>query len=257
MKQKENSKERNIIKKNNNIRLNPKKKKRNLFNKSNYSVKYNFLDNIIDNIDHIVNFVDIDNREEIKQNVVIDYNSSQNSKNEDFKTYGFEFDPVINNKNYQNEKQKLIRQKYKDLKKQILFENLQNVAFQKMMSPKKCNDYIPEYKRIANEMLNQNKNNVTNKKKMIDKSTSTKELMKKIKKEKEKEKKNQKENKKPINELLSNKSKKNLNKDLESIKKEKVENIKNKTLLNINTIKENKKINKEINKNSELNKKKI
>ena len=251
MKQKENNKERSIIKKNNNIRLNLKKKKRNIINKSNYSVKYNFLDNVIDNIDHIVNFVDIDNREEIKQNVVIDYNSFPNSKSEDFKTYGFEFDPGIITKNYQDEKQKLIKQKYKELKKQILNENLQNVAFLKMMSPKRTKNYIPEYKRISKEMLNQRKKYIIKNNNKLDKSTSTKELIKKITKEKEK---NQKENNIVINEFLSNKSKKMLNKDLESIKQEKIENIKNNTLLNLNSIKKKKKSNKDIN-NFELDKK--
>ena len=172
MKQKENNNEKNLLKKNGNTRPNNKKNKRITFNNnSNYSVKYNFLDNIVDNIEHIVNFVDIENREEIKQNVVID-NNYKKLKNEDFKTYGYEFDPEVIKRKYQDKKQKMIKEKYKELKKQILFENLQNVAFQKMMSPKTNKNYIPEYKKLINDMLNKKR---YYKKNMIDKSTSTKE----------------------------------------------------------------------------------
>ena len=209
------------------------------------------MDNIVDNIEHIVNFVDIENREEIKQNVVID-NNYKKLKNEDFKTYGYEFDPEVIKRKYQDKKQKMIREKYKELKKQILFENLQNVAFQKMMSPKTNKNYIPEYKKHINDMLNKNR---YYKKNMIDKSTSTKELLKKTFKEKDKDKDKDNENNITINEYLSNNSKKNLNKDLELLKKEKNESVKNKNLLNINTVKKKKKVNFKLNNKLDIVKK--
>ena len=252
MKQKENNNEKNLLKKNGNTRPSHKKNKKITFNNnSNYSVKYNFLDNIVDNIEHIVNFVDIENREEIKQNVVID-NNYKKLKNEDFKTYGYEFDPEVIKRKYQDKKQKMIKEKYKELKKQILFENLQNVAFQKMMSPKTNKNYIPEYKKLINEMLNKKS---YYKKNMIDKSTSTKELLKKTFKEKDKDKDKENENNITINEYLSNNSKKNLNKDLELLKKEKNESVKNKNLLNINTVKKKKKVNFKLNNKLDIDKK--
>ena len=231
LKQKENSNDKIVIENNKKTPLSHhgKNNKIEFFN-SNYSVNYKFLDNIIDSIHHIVNFVDIEKREEIKQNVVKNYDDDlKHFKIEDFRTYGYEFDPEIIKKKYQDKKQKLIRQKYKELKKQILLENLKNVAFQKMLSPKMNKNYIPEYIRIQNEIWNK-KRRLKNRRNMIDRSTSIRGLKNNTNKENENDNNT-------INEYLTNSSKKkSINNDLKSIINEKEDSIKDQTPLNINKI---------------------
>ena len=250
IKQKEYNTQKKFVEKKNNIKLNQNKNNELLINNSNYKVKYKFLDNIINNIYHIVNFVDIEKREEIKQNVIKDYcNHLKKLATGDFKTYGYEFDPKIIKKQYQDEKQSLIRKKYKELKKEILNENLKNVAFQKMISPKMKNNYIPEYLRIQNELWNKKRRKFRNMKNMVDKSTSVKGLI---------DNQNKEENKNNIinNEYSSNNSKIKLNNDLKTIIKTKKGNIKKKTLFNFNNFKQDFKNNEPIDTDNSGSKKK-
>ena len=240
IKQKEYNTQKKFVENKNNIKLNQNKNNELLINNSNYKVKYKFLDNIINNIHHIVNFVDVEKREEIKQNVIKDYhNHLKKLITEDFKTYGYELDPEIIKKQYQDEKQSLIRKKYKELKKEILNENLKNVAFQKMIRSKMKNNYIPEYLRIQNELWNKKRRKFRNMKNMVDKSTSVKGLI-------DNQNKEENENHKIINEYSSNYSKKKLNNHLETIKKAKKGNIKKKTLFNFNHFKQDFKNNEPI-----------
>ena len=235
-KQKENNIEK--IKKENNSFPPNNKNKFNIYKKANYPVKYRFFDNAINNIQHIVNFVDIENREEIKQNVIKDYDENF-KKMEDFKSFGYEIDPERIEKIYQDEKHKYIKKRYKELKKQILDENIKNVAFKKMMSPKKTRNYIPEYKRLTNELLFK-KRNTKSKSNMLDKETSTKEINK-----------DDDNNDATINEYQSNTAKKsvspinnnvkntNNNEDKTATPNGDDNDIQKKTLLNINKVTNN------------------
>ena len=224
MKQKENNSVKNKLEKNNNSNF-----KHNNNKDLNYSVKYKFLDDTINNIHHIVNFVNIENREEIKKNIIKEYHENFNPlKNNDFKTYGYEFDPELIKKNYENEKQLLIKKKYNELKQQIILDNVKKVALQKMLTPKIRSSSIPEYKRIKNNDWTLKLFRFKKKKIMIDKSTSMNDLNNNLNKKEE--------NNDTINEYEMDKFKKKMNSDLEEIKTEKVENNINKTLLNINNI---------------------
>ena len=159
---------------------------------------------------------------------------------EDFKSFGYEINPERIEKINQDEKHRYIKKRYKELKKQILDENIKNVAFKKMMSPKKSRNYIPEYKRLTNELLFK-KRNAKIRSNMLDKETSTREINKE-----------DDNNDATINEYQSNTAKKNVspinNNNINNMnnKEEKIpkpegddNDIQKKTLLNINKVTNN------------------
>ena len=86
-------------------------------------IKYSFLDDAMNNIFHRVNFVDYENKEELLQNVLIDSKNTNNIKFEDFKTIGYELSPESLNLIYQDEKQRLSKIKYEELKRKYMEEN--------------------------------------------------------------------------------------------------------------------------------------
>ena len=128
------------------------KNKKNIKFNYNYPTKFSFLNNAINNIHHLVNFVDIENKEEVKQNVIKDYKiNNKIFKNCDFKAYGYELDPEVILKLMQNEKQKEIKEKLKELKNQELFENLQKAKYKRLISPKPKRDNILEELKLTKE----------------------------------------------------------------------------------------------------------
>lgn len=127
--------------------INKENKKNSKVNKrKKYSIKYSFLENIMNNIFHTVNFVDIENKEEFNQKVLNEINHEEDFKLEDFKTIGYELDPEILNKINQNKKQKFIKLKYEELKKNYSLENLKNKNANNIKRKKSKKQYIPEYK---------------------------------------------------------------------------------------------------------------
>ena len=112
----------------------------------NYPIKYSFLDENMNNILHMVNFVDVENREELLKNVRIDLKDKDRIKFEDFKTIGSELCPEILYKINQDEKQRLIKLKYEELKNKYKFENSQNIKEKKLLRTKFKKNYVPEYK---------------------------------------------------------------------------------------------------------------
>ena len=151
MKQKENEnfeakKEENLY-----SNRNDKNKKNMKFN-YNYPVKFSFLNNAINNIHHLVDFVDIENKEEVKENVIKDYKENHKIfKNLDFKAFGYELDPEVIKMIMQNEKQKEIKEKLKKLKNQELFENLKKNKHKILISPKVKRNNILEHLKLTKE----------------------------------------------------------------------------------------------------------
>ena len=115
--------------------------------KKNYPIKYSFWDDTMNNIYHIVNFVDMENKEELFQNVIYDFKNDNESKFEDFKTFGHEFSPEFLYKINQDVKQKLIKLKLEELKKQ---ENTNDLKIRKIQRPIFKKKYIPEFKQKFN-----------------------------------------------------------------------------------------------------------
>ena len=113
----------------------------------NCSIKYSFLDDAMNNIFHRVNFVDYENKEELLQNVLIDSKNANNIKFEDFKTIGYELSPEILNLIYQDEKQRLFKIKYEELKRKYMEENSEKIKSHKILREKSKKNYIPEYKQ--------------------------------------------------------------------------------------------------------------
>ena len=113
---------------------------------NNYPIKYSFMDDTMNNIFHMVNFVDMQNKEELFQNVIIDFKNKNEIKFEDFKTYGYEFSPEILYKINQDEKQKLIKMKLEEFKKKNTLESSNEINPKKLQRPKFKKNYIPEFK---------------------------------------------------------------------------------------------------------------
>ena len=180
MKQKEN--EKYEAKKEENLYSNRNEKNKNKKNikfNNNYPVKFSFLNNAINNIHHLVNFVDIDNKEEVKQNVIKEYKvNNKIYKNRDFKAFGYELDPEVIKKIIQNEKQKEFKEKLKELKNQELFGNLQKAKHKRLISPKEKRNNILEDLKLTKEFyksLNK-KWKLKDKKILLNKNNSTKEI---------------------------------------------------------------------------------
>jgi len=75
--------------------------------KKNPIIRYLFLENIINNLKHLVKFINIQSKEEIEQNVIkvigeeySKFEENNMNNNNDFLTFGFEFIPKSINKNY-------------------------------------------------------------------------------------------------------------------------------------------------------------
>ena len=92
-------------------------------------IKYLFLQNIINNLQHIVKFIDIQNKEELERKVIKilgeEYSKLEESKsiNKDFFSYGYEYNPNIIYNNYKylmNKGQQTSKISYK---KSIFFIN--------------------------------------------------------------------------------------------------------------------------------------
>jgi len=113
---------------------------------NNYPIKYSFMDDTMNNIFHMVNFIDMQNKEELYQNVIIDFKNKNEIKFEDFKTYGYEFSPEILYKINQDEKQKLIKMKLEEFKKKNATDNSNEINPKKLQRPKFKKNYIPEFK---------------------------------------------------------------------------------------------------------------
>ena len=124
-----------------------------LNNKVNFPIKYSFFDDTINNIQHMVNFVDMENREELIQNVTNDLRNINNYKFEDFKTYGYELNPEILYKINQDEKHKLIKIQYEKLKKNNFLKNTQEIKAKKYPRPIFKKNYIPEFKLKLNNQI--------------------------------------------------------------------------------------------------------
>ena len=147
--------------------------------KCNYPIKFSFLDNAINNIHHLVNFVDIENREEVKQSVIKDYKENHKIiQNYDFKTFGFELDPEIIKKIMQNEKHKKIKEKLKELKNHELFGSLKIVKHKKLISPNAKRNNILEDLKLTKEFYKElnKKWKLKDKKNQINKKNSMKEI---------------------------------------------------------------------------------
>jgi hypothetical protein len=238
-KQKEKDNEKKKIAYNNNFPLNKKNTNKN--QRSFYPIKYTFFDNVMNDIQHVVNFIDIKNREEMKQNTIKAYDKNF-KKMEEFKSFGYELNPEVLEKKYQNEKQNYIKSRYKEILKEILDENIKSVAFQKMLSPKNNKNYIPEYKRTKSDLLLYKKNIMKIKNKAIEKKTFI------IHRNKRKENLMENNDKfEAIEEFNSQKNmvsvgnniefpKQNDNKEDLISKSKNVDDIKNKTLFNINKV---------------------
>ena len=111
----------------------------------NYPIKYSFWDDTISNIYHMVNFIDIENKEELFQNVRIDFKNKNEIKFEDFKTFGHEFSPEILYRINQDEKQRLIKIQLEELKKKNKKDNTNDIK--KIQRPIFKKHYIPEFKQ--------------------------------------------------------------------------------------------------------------
>ena len=114
--------------------------------KKNYPIKYSFFDNTMNKIYHMVKFVDMENKEEISQNVILDSKYENQYKFHDFKIYGYELSPEIIYKINQDEKQKLIKIELEKLKKNNMFENFNEIKARKNQRTKFKKNYIPEFK---------------------------------------------------------------------------------------------------------------
>ena len=112
----------------------------------NYPIKYSFFDDTMNNIYHMVNFINMENKEEISKNVVIDLKNGIQYKFQDFKIYGYEFSPEILYKINQDEKNKIIKMKLEKLKRDNLLENSKEIKSKKNQRTKFKKYYIPEFK---------------------------------------------------------------------------------------------------------------
>ena len=119
----------------------------------NYSIKYSFLENTMNNILHEVNFVNIEKGEELYLKVLKKVDRNKNKmKFEDYKTFGHELTPEELYKMYQDKNQKEIKEKYEKIKQDCLQENIQKTKEYKLLRHKRNKDYIPEYKlELKNE----------------------------------------------------------------------------------------------------------
>jgi len=118
----------------------------------NYPIKYSFFDDTINNILHMVNFVDYQNNEELFQKVIIDFKDKDNIKFEDFKTIGYELSPETLYRINQDEKQRLSKIQYEELKRKYMEENSQKIQYNKILREKLKKNYVPEYKlKFKNE----------------------------------------------------------------------------------------------------------
>ena len=113
----------------------------------NYPIKYSFFDDTMNNILHMVNFVDYQNKEGLFQKVLIDFKDKNNIKFEDFKTIGYELTPETLYRINQDEKQRLLKIKYEELKRKYMEENLQKMQYLKTLREKLKKNYVPEYKQ--------------------------------------------------------------------------------------------------------------
>ena len=106
--------------KNNNVRFHniALKKISNGDKKTNFPVKYCFLNGTLNNILHSVKFIDIKTREESQKQVKIKNNSERNNNMKDFKTFGYEMDPNLLSKKNQEIKQQKIKEQLENFKNQ-------------------------------------------------------------------------------------------------------------------------------------------
>ena len=114
----ENTSNNNIINKNNKIK--------------HPIIKYLFLQNILNNLKHLVKFINIQSKEEIEQNVIkvigeeyskLEDNNSKIYNKKDFLSYGYEYNPNIINDNYKNFIDKGLQTSKVSYKKSIFFIN--------------------------------------------------------------------------------------------------------------------------------------
>ena len=112
-----------------------------------YHIKFSFLENTMNKIIHKINFIDIENKEELYQNVLIDFKEKKSKKLEDFKIMGYELSPEKLYQINQNKKQKLIKEKYEKLKHDYILQNLQKIKENNTQRAKTKKNYIPEYKQ--------------------------------------------------------------------------------------------------------------
>ena len=115
--------------------------------KKKYRIKYSFLENTMNNILHMVNFVNIEKREELYLNVLNQIDRSESKiKLKDYKEIGHELNPEELYKMQQDEKQKLCREKYEQLKLNYILEKLQKIEAKKLLKTKEKKNYIYDYK---------------------------------------------------------------------------------------------------------------
>ena len=122
-----------------------------------YPIKYSYMTNIMNNILHTVNFVNIENKEELYQDVINKIENKDNMSVEDFRLIGQELNPEELYKIIQNKKQNLIKKKYEELKKNYILANIENIKKNNLLRTKRKN-YIPEYKLTFKKESWRNKN---------------------------------------------------------------------------------------------------
>ena len=142
-------------------KLNNKEENKNSFlnTQRNFSIKYSFLENTMNNILRRVNFVNIEKGEELNLKVLnkIDSNKSK-IKFEDYKAIGYELTPEELYKIYQDKNQKESKEKYEKIKQDYLKEIIQKTKEYKLLRQKRNNNYIPEYKLEFKNEYWKNKN---------------------------------------------------------------------------------------------------
>ena len=123
------------------------KKEENRKNILKFPVKYCFLNGILNNILHSVEFIDINKREESQQSVKIKNDNEINNILNDFKTFGYELDP------------NLIKIKNEEIKQQKVKEQLDNIKNQTNEIKFHYNkiNKIYNIKRMKEERKNMNK----------------------------------------------------------------------------------------------------
>jgi len=162
--------------------INEDSKNSDINKEKNYPIKYSFLEHTMNNIFHTVNFINIENKKELNQNILIDIKNEGDICYEDFRIVGQELTPEELYKINQNKKHKLMKLKYEQLKQSYILENIEQIKKNNLLRTKGKKDYIPEYKlKFRNENWNNFNYESIYKYKPINFSVTTKKKTSKLK----------------------------------------------------------------------------